>query len=340
MVHELVERYLQNTRTIILAVIQAGNDVANQTIIQKARDFDKSGQRTVGIITKPDLINKGSESRIAQLAKNQDTTKLKLGWFLLKNPDPLQMSSNPSFEQRRRIEEDFFKEKNWKDADIDPKRVGIMSLRSFVTDILDKHIERELPAVRDEIKKLWKRASEEVRELGMERISPASIRMYLSGLSTKIHGRITAGLNGSYLEAEPDFFAFSDGNHSRLSTRLRAVVHKENKKFSDDMAENGRFRRVGPEDSDAEALSDDAGPYYVLSKAKMKEWVQEVRRRELPSLEKMADLSRSTNRPVDRNCPERTTMCSCQNCSMSNPVAGEPSHRVTSKPPKARLKPL
>jgi len=87
LVGRLVDSYLKSSRTIILAVVQANNDIANQGIIQRSRKFDKAGQRTVGIITKPDLINKGTEGRIALLAKNQDTTKLKLGYFLLKNPN-------------------------------------------------------------------------------------------------------------------------------------------------------------------------------------------------------------------------------------------------------------
>ncbi|KAF4475542.1 Dynamin-A [Colletotrichum fructicola Nara gc5] len=57
-VHRLVETYMESHRTIILAVAQAGNDVANQPVIRKSRKYDPHGLRTIGIITKPDLINK------------------------------------------------------------------------------------------------------------------------------------------------------------------------------------------------------------------------------------------------------------------------------------------
>jgi hypothetical protein len=36
-VHNLVDSCVANPRTIILAVVQAGNDIANQAIIQKSR---------------------------------------------------------------------------------------------------------------------------------------------------------------------------------------------------------------------------------------------------------------------------------------------------------------
>ena len=107
-VQKLINSYVANSRTIILAVIQANNDIANQGIIQKSRRFDQVGERTVGIITKPDLINEGTQKRIALLAKNEDTTKLKLGFFLVKNPTPSELESGITSEQRRKAENRYF----------------------------------------------------------------------------------------------------------------------------------------------------------------------------------------------------------------------------------------
>ena len=43
LIGRLVDTYLQSSRTIILAVVQANNDIANQGIIQRARKFDRAG---------------------------------------------------------------------------------------------------------------------------------------------------------------------------------------------------------------------------------------------------------------------------------------------------------
>ncbi|OJD14081.1 hypothetical protein ACJ73_09119 [Blastomyces percursus] len=108
LVEDLVDSYLQSSRTIILAVVQATNDMATQQIIQRARHFDRAGERTVGIITKPDLINKGTEGCIALLTNNLDSTRLKHGFFLLKNPSPQQLEEGISLSERKRQEADFF----------------------------------------------------------------------------------------------------------------------------------------------------------------------------------------------------------------------------------------
>lgn len=107
-VYRMVIAQVQNERTIILAVVQAGNYIANQSIIRKSKQYDPKGQRTLGIITKPDLINQGAEVRIAALAKSQDTTTLKLGFFLVKNPTPVEVASGITLAQRSAKELNFF----------------------------------------------------------------------------------------------------------------------------------------------------------------------------------------------------------------------------------------
>ncbi|KAK1808936.1 hypothetical protein LTR12_016699 [Friedmanniomyces endolithicus] len=107
-VQRIVDSYIQKPRTIILAIVQASNDIANQSIIRKSKLYDRAGQRTVGVITKPDLINRGTESRVALVAKNQDTTKLQLGFYMLKNPTPTEMEQAIVASQRSANEYQFF----------------------------------------------------------------------------------------------------------------------------------------------------------------------------------------------------------------------------------------
>ena len=58
--------------------------------------------------------------------------------------------------QRRRAELGFFSSGPWVAQGLDPSRIGVNKLRSFLEDILDNHIERELPKVQEEIRRLLK----------------------------------------------------------------------------------------------------------------------------------------------------------------------------------------
>ncbi|KAK6850464.1 Interferon-induced GTP-binding protein Mx1 [Apiospora arundinis] len=90
-VRAMVESYVGSSRAIVLAMIQATNDIANQVIVQLARQHDPEGRRTVGIITKPDLINEGGEANLAILATNQANIKLNLGFVLLRTQHQLRL---------------------------------------------------------------------------------------------------------------------------------------------------------------------------------------------------------------------------------------------------------
>jgi len=81
LVRQMVGRHLSNPRSIILlvydefqldrtplidvrAVVPANVDIATQEIIQMAEDADPNGQRTLGVLTKPDLVDKGAEDKV------------------------------------------------------------------------------------------------------------------------------------------------------------------------------------------------------------------------------------------------------------------------------------
>lgn len=60
LVQDLVTDYMKQRRSVILAVVAANNAFANQPVTRFAREIDPQGLRTLGLITKPDKIDKGS----------------------------------------------------------------------------------------------------------------------------------------------------------------------------------------------------------------------------------------------------------------------------------------
>jgi hypothetical protein len=44
--------------------VPANVDIATQEIIQMAEDADPDGTRTLKVLTKPDLVDKGAEDRV------------------------------------------------------------------------------------------------------------------------------------------------------------------------------------------------------------------------------------------------------------------------------------
>lgn len=152
-------------------------------------------------------------------------TKLKLGFFLLKNPSPLQLKENISWVERTELERQFFHSSPWKEQNLDLSRVGVEKLRVFLQDLLDSHIERELPKVRREVQALMLRTDNELKGLGAERSSIGQIRMFLAHLSMDFYNVVKAASEDTYDGKDGAFF---DTESLKGSTRLRALVHQEN----------------------------------------------------------------------------------------------------------------
>jgi hypothetical protein len=52
----MVQSYFENSHTIILAVLPCNVDVTTQEILEMAERADPEGVRTIGVLTKPDLV--------------------------------------------------------------------------------------------------------------------------------------------------------------------------------------------------------------------------------------------------------------------------------------------
>lgn len=104
---ELVKKYMSQARSIVLAIVTAKNDTSNQVVLEMAKAADPLGNRTMGIITKPDCLIKDSpnESNFYALASNKETY-FKLDWHVLRNGDFNERKD--SIFDRDAVEKEFF----------------------------------------------------------------------------------------------------------------------------------------------------------------------------------------------------------------------------------------
>lgn len=61
-VRKMVYGYMERPRSIILAVVSAKNDFALQEVTEMTRELDPKGERTLGLTTKPEALDAGSDS--------------------------------------------------------------------------------------------------------------------------------------------------------------------------------------------------------------------------------------------------------------------------------------
>lgn len=144
MVDLMVRGYMENPRSVMLTVIPCNVDIATQEILERAEEVDPAGIRTLGVLTKPDLADKGTEHGVVDLVEGR-RHQLHLGWHLLRNPGQSDLD-NP-ISSRQNIEREFFAtESPWNQLGRD--KIGVHALRTRLQDIMAHHIRREFPKVR------------------------------------------------------------------------------------------------------------------------------------------------------------------------------------------------
>jgi len=75
-------RYIKDERTIILCVTPANTDLSTSDGLKLSRSVDKAGKRTIGVLTKIDIMNDGTSAMKALLNKE---IHLDLGYVGIKN---------------------------------------------------------------------------------------------------------------------------------------------------------------------------------------------------------------------------------------------------------------
>lgn len=164
-VNALLERYLKKERTIILAVIPCNVDIATVDILERAVAVDPKGVRTIGVLTKPDLIDKGGEQEVVSVLLGERKA-LNLGYYMVKNRSQKQLAAEMSLAEARGEELAYFSaHPDFGESTLQP-RLGIQNLVTGLTHILVGHIQDSLPGMRKDLLAQLEKTRASLHELG------------------------------------------------------------------------------------------------------------------------------------------------------------------------------
>lgn len=236
-VRSLVSSYMRKQRSIILAVVSAKNDYANQIITKYAREVDPSGIRTLGVITKPDTLHAGSDSERAffELAGNKDVY-FQLGWHVLVNRDFNTRDASAS--ERDGAERAFLNTGLW--AALPASSKGITALKPRLSSVLRNQILNELPNLIRDVQLGINDCFARLARLGDSRANIKEQREYLQRIGTEFTNIMRASVDGIY---NHEFFtsAHEDQGYDK---RLRAKLQNICLGFADYMRENGHHKQL------------------------------------------------------------------------------------------------
>ena len=155
-------RYVSDPRTIILTVIPANADMTTSDGLQMARDTDPKGVRTIGVITKIDIMDRGTNAKNMIMGHE---VPLRLGFVGVKNRSQLDIDTNKKVFSALDEEKLYFSSHPVYST-MPQNMLGTANLTKKLTKVLFTHIKNYLPEIVKDINALKRDFDEKLRNLG------------------------------------------------------------------------------------------------------------------------------------------------------------------------------
>jgi len=252
LIRSMCLEYVSNPMSIILAVSPANVDLANSDAIKLAKQVDPNGDRTIGILTKLDLVDAGVDAFEALTGK---VIPLKKGYIGIINRSQAEINANSSIKELRQKEKAFFL--NHPAYRSIAARQGTDFLSKTLNTILMTHIRDHLPELKANVQKQFREVDRELNALGSHQVD-LSDRTAMGQVILSLLGKYSNNFVNSIEGRQPsEVFDSSFATQNGLCGG--ALISRAFKRFSDSIDALDTFH--GLSDSDISmAILNATGP--------------------------------------------------------------------------------
>ncbi|KAK4162542.1 Dynamin-related protein DNM1 [Cladorrhinum sp. PSN259] len=157
----LISEYIAKPNSIILAVSPANVDIVNSEALKLARHVDALGRRTIGVLTKVDLMDHGTNALDILSGR---VYPLKLGWIGVVNRSQQDIQGNKPMEEALKSEMEFFRHHPaYRNI---ATRCGTQFLAKTLNTTLMAHIRDRLPDIKARLNTLMGQTQQELASYG------------------------------------------------------------------------------------------------------------------------------------------------------------------------------
>ncbi|KAG7391866.1 Dynamin-1-like protein [Phytophthora pseudosyringae] len=192
-IRDMCTEFISNPNSIILAVTSANTDLANSDALKMAREIDPEGQRTIGVLTKLDLMDDGTDAM--EMLQGR-VIPLKRGFVGVVNRSQADINAKLAIRDSLTKEQNFFKTHPAYRAIA--ARMGTQYLSKTLNTILMHHIRDCLPDIKSKIGSMITDMDQELGEMGSptEQMTPTQMGGCLLNLLSHFSSNFTNSLDG------------------------------------------------------------------------------------------------------------------------------------------------
>ncbi|MCO5565501.1 hypothetical protein L7F22_019175 [Adiantum nelumboides] len=160
-IRDMVLKFIAKPNAVILAVTAANTDLANSDGLKLAREVDPEGTRTVGVLTKVDLMDQGTD--VVDILAGR-VIPLRLGYVPVVNRGQRDIDQHKKVSAALDAEKDFFQ--NHPSYRSKAQYCGTPFLARKLNTILMHHIRNTLPDIKAKISTQLQKFQAELTSLG------------------------------------------------------------------------------------------------------------------------------------------------------------------------------
>ncbi|XP_017565544.1 interferon-induced GTP-binding protein Mx3-like [Pygocentrus nattereri] len=149
-IRRLILKFIEKKETINLVVVPCNVDIATTEALRMAQGVDPQGTRTLAILTKPDLVDKGAEADILQIMQGK-AVPLKKGYIIVRCRGQSDINENLSLAEATRLEMEFFRNHSHFSYLLEEQKVTTKCLANRLTKELVEHIKASMPSLTEQI---------------------------------------------------------------------------------------------------------------------------------------------------------------------------------------------
>ncbi|KAJ3259251.1 vacuolar protein sorting-associated protein 1 [Chytriomyces hyalinus] len=161
LIKDMIMKFITKPNCIILSVTAANTDLANSDGLKLAREVDVEGVRTIGVLTKIDLMDPGTD--VVDILANR-TIPLRLGYVPVVNRGQRDIDNNKKISAALEAERNFFQ--NHSSYASKAQFCGTPFLARKLNLILMHHIKNTLPEIKAKIGAGLSKYQQELASLG------------------------------------------------------------------------------------------------------------------------------------------------------------------------------
>ncbi|XP_004423570.1 PREDICTED: dynamin-1 isoform X9 [Ceratotherium simum simum] len=158
-IRDMIMQFVTKENCLILAVSPANSDLANSDALKIAKEVDSQGQRTIGVITKLDLMDEGTDAR--DVLENK-LLPLRRGYIGVVNRSQKDIDGKKDITAALAAERKFFlSHPSYRHL---ADRMGTPYLQKVLNQQLTNHIRDTLPGLRNKLQSQLLSIEKEVEE--------------------------------------------------------------------------------------------------------------------------------------------------------------------------------